>query len=395
MQAKPHPNQTERLQTLYSYQMLDHPREKDFDDIVALAAEICCTQVAVVNLIDADRQWFLAEVGLGIRETPLLTSICSHVILGEDFTEIHDTQSDSRMADNPLCWGTDGFRFYAGALLFSDNGLPVGTLCVLDRKPKQLVSSQRNTLKVLARQVMAQLEMRKALRSAHMLRKEVDHRVKNSLQSLSSLVRVQRRSLKTDEAITAITSIQSRIDAVATLHSLLYKSEPGSRVDLAVYATAICTHLAAVSPNGVIVTVQTKLAWVSSRQAVAAGTLINEFVSNSFKHAFPHQRSGRVTVSIVCNNDGIIRVICRDNGVGLPDDFTASEGTMGLKIAEIAAHELNTEIELLRRVSGFGARFQFQADIPQIEMNRVTTAEKPAGGDRSASSGGQQCSVPA
>ena len=264
MQAKPHPNQAQRLQTLYGYQILDTPREKDFDDIVTLASAICGTEISVVNLIDAERQWFKAEVGLGARETPLATSICSHVILGDDFTEIHDTQLDNRMADNPLCSGDEGLRFYAGALLVADNGLPLGTLCVLDRKPKRLDLSQRIALKVLARQVVVQLELRKALRTAQMLRKEVDHRVKNSLQtlsSLSSLARVQKRSLKTDEAITAI---QSRIDAAATLHSLLYRSETGPRVDLAAYVTAICTHLAAVAPDGVNVTAQAKQAWVSS-----------------------------------------------------------------------------------------------------------------------------------
>ena len=375
MQAKPHPNQAQRLQALYSYRVLDTPREKDFDDIVALAAAICGTEISVVNLIDVQRQWFKAEVGLGVRETPLATSLCSHVILGDDFTEIHDTQLDTRMADNPLCSGDEGLRFYAGALLIADNGLPVGTLCVLDRKPKKLDAMQRYTLNVLARQVVVQLEMRKALRTAEMLRQEVDHRVKNSLQSLSSLARVQKRSLKTEEAITAVSSIQSRIDAVSTLHSLLYKSDTGSRIDLAAYVAAICGHLAAVAPNGVTVTHQTKQAWVSSSQAVAAGTLVNEFVSNSFKHAFPNQGVGKVTVSVVCNPNGVVRIFCRDDGIGLPADFTKSEETLGLKIAEVAAQELNTEVEFLRRVRGFAARFQFKADIPQVETTNGVTAE--------------------
>jgi GAF domain-containing protein len=102
MKAEPHPQQHNRLTTLRQYDILDTPRERDFDDIVALASEICGTPIAVINLIDEHRQWFKAEVGLGVRETPLETSICSHVILEDDFVEIEDTLVDDRTADNEL-----------------------------------------------------------------------------------------------------------------------------------------------------------------------------------------------------------------------------------------------------------------------------------------------------
>ena len=189
MEAAPHPQQSARLAALHSYEVLDTDPEQDFDDIVNLAAATCGTAISVVNFIDAERQWFKAETGLGVRETPLATSICSHVILEKDFVEIHDTLDDPRMKDNPLCCGDPGFRFYAGALLKTEEGLPLGTLCVLDHHPRELTALQRDTLRVLARQVMAILEARKALRTADVLRREVDHRVKNSLQSLSSFAR--------------------------------------------------------------------------------------------------------------------------------------------------------------------------------------------------------------
>ena len=117
MKADIHPRQSERLQALYSYEILDTDREKEFDEVVALAANLCGTSVSVINLIDAERQWFKAEVGIGARETPLETSLCSHVILQDDFVEIADTLRDPRMQDNPLCNGDPGLRFYAGALL--------------------------------------------------------------------------------------------------------------------------------------------------------------------------------------------------------------------------------------------------------------------------------------
>ena len=163
MRAEPHPSQAERLETLRKYKILDTEREELFDDIVHLASRICETPISVVNLIDADRQWFKAETGLGVRETPLETSICSHIILSDAFVEIPDTLLDKRMADNPLCTGDPHLRFYAGAQLIAPNGLPIGTLCVLDNKPRQLNDLQRDALRVLSHQIMRELELRRSL----------------------------------------------------------------------------------------------------------------------------------------------------------------------------------------------------------------------------------------
>jgi GAF domain-containing protein len=184
MEAKAHPKQTGRLAALRSYGILDTPREESFDDIAELAAQICGTPIAVVNLIDAERQWFKAEVGLGTRETPLETSICSHVILEQDFTMIEDTQRDPRTADNELCLPADGLRFYAGALLKAENDLPIGTLCVLDNKPNRLSDQQIRALHILARRVMSELNLKRAMRAQDLLRDEMDHRVKNSLATV-------------------------------------------------------------------------------------------------------------------------------------------------------------------------------------------------------------------
>ena len=119
--AKP-VNEAQRLKALRDLDVLDTPPEQAFDDLVGLAAQICQAPLAMVSLVDAERQWFKAETGLGVRETPIETSICAHVILEEDFVEIHDTLEDTRMQDNPLCCGDPGLRFYAGALLRTEDG---------------------------------------------------------------------------------------------------------------------------------------------------------------------------------------------------------------------------------------------------------------------------------
>ena len=157
--------ESERLAALASYEILDTPRELEFDDVVRLAANVFEAPIAVVNLVAEGRQWFKAEVGIGADELPLDVSICAHAILQRGIFVIPDTTQDARFASNPLVTGDPGLRFYAGALLETPEGLPLGTVCVLDTKPRPggITDHQRLTLEVLARQVMTQLELRRAV----------------------------------------------------------------------------------------------------------------------------------------------------------------------------------------------------------------------------------------
>ena len=153
----------QRLAALARYDVMDTPRELAFDEVAALAAKLCDAPIAVVNLIGEDRQFFKAEVGLQVRETPLESSFCAQAILEKDFLLVPDATQDPRFDRNPLVVNEPHLRFYAGALLKTEEGLPIGTLCVLDHRPRQLTELQQEALRVLARQVMAQLELRRAL----------------------------------------------------------------------------------------------------------------------------------------------------------------------------------------------------------------------------------------
>ncbi len=156
--------EADRLSALGGYAILDTPRERDFDEIAALASAICGTPIAVVNLIGDGRQFFKAEVGLGVRETPLDSSFCARAILEEDFLLVPDATKDPRFDCNPLVIGEPRIRFYAGALLKTAEGHAIGTVCALDYQPRDLTAVQQQTLRVLARQVMTQLELRRALK---------------------------------------------------------------------------------------------------------------------------------------------------------------------------------------------------------------------------------------
>ncbi|MGQ3298844.1 GAF domain-containing sensor histidine kinase [Reyranella sp.] len=161
MEARRHSDEGRRVAALRAYDILDTPREEEFDEVVRVVSAICGTPISVINLIDSERQWFKAEIGLGVRETPLPASICSHAILQPDLFIVPDTLADQRFSDNPLVTGDPRLRFYAGALLKTPEGLPLGTICVLDYKPRDLDENQKALLRLTARQIMKMMELRR------------------------------------------------------------------------------------------------------------------------------------------------------------------------------------------------------------------------------------------
>lgn len=180
-----------RLAALMRYRVIDTPRERGFDDLATLAAEICGTPIAVVNLIASNRQWFKAEVGLGVDSTPLETSFCGTAILEEDFLLVPDATQDERFACNPLVTIEPGLRFYAGALLKSPDGFAIGTLCVLDFEPRSLTDQQQSALRRLAGQVMAQLELRLAFLERELAISELrvsDARFRAAVNAVESVI---------------------------------------------------------------------------------------------------------------------------------------------------------------------------------------------------------------
>jgi signal transduction histidine kinase len=155
-----------RLAALHDAEVMDTPPEEDFDDIALLASEICNTPMGMVSLIDRDRQWFKAKIGLDVVETPRDLSFCAHTIAAAEMLVVPDARDDARFAENPYVTNNGGIRFYAGAPVVLDGAHAVGTVCVVDMVPRTLNESQRRALRSLARHASAQLDLRRYARQA-------------------------------------------------------------------------------------------------------------------------------------------------------------------------------------------------------------------------------------
>ena len=336
-------NEAERLAALRRYRIVDSEFETAYQEVAQLAATICDTPIALVSLIDADRQWFKAKVGLESQETARDIAFCSHAIMQKEVFEVPDALDDDRFADNPLVTSDPSIRFYAGAPLVSADGYALGTLCAIDRKPRKLSPEQITALQVLAKQIGSQLELRLA---NHRLQEQADrlsdlndnrnrlfrviaHDLKSPFQGLLSITEMLDTSLEvfSQEQIRTYLSLlrNSTGETYTLLENLLQWAmlETGSlsfapetvplarrtRSALAVLRSSLAQKNQTLEfhvPEGIAVTADLKM----------LEAILRNLVANASKFT---PRGGHIAISAEPQAKSI-RLCVTDNGVGIADE---------------------------------------------------------------------------
>ena len=496
MLPPPHiPNEAERIAALRSYDILDTACEDCFDIIARIAGRLTGCPIALISLVDENRQWFKSHIGLDATETARDLAFCAHTIADPSRTMVvRDTRLDARFADHPLVIKQPGIRFYAGVSLVNPEGHALGTLCVVDRTPRELNVDTLAALQGLAQAVMAMLELRRTTQEARLslvgqkrlerrfhqvvesapnamvmidttgrmelvnaqaermfgytrtemlgnvvemliperfrnhhpglrasffstprsrpmgegrdlyaLRKdgsefpveiginpietedgimvlsaivdisdrkqkesriqaalkekdillgEIHHRVKNNLQIVYSLLDLQAARISDTAVREMLHESQNRIRSMALIHQTLYGSNDFAKVDFAEFLRTlipILTGSYGVDAGRIAVRVDVETVRLPIDVAVPCGLVVNELITNAFKHAFGPENHGEISIVLTCPRDGEVVLSVSDNGAGMPEDFDLSgTSSLGLQLVSLLADQVGGSLTINR-----------------------------------------------
>lgn len=282
--------EADRLAALRRYRILDTEPEQRFDDLALLASQICGTPMALISLVDSDRQWFKARVGIAVTQTPRDVAFCARAIEQPGLFVVPDALEDPRFRDNPFVQEEPRIRFYAGAPLVTDDGYALGTLCVFDRRPRTLTVPQTAALEALKRQVIAQLELRR------------------SLDELSAALAARDTAERQQERILA--ELRESLDNVERLTSLLpYCSE----CELSMEMPAKPEAISGVT-DGVTQLLRGK-GWPDDK-AMEVELALQEALANAVRHGCGGDPTKRVQCYVTHDAAGQVVIVIRDPGTG-------------------------------------------------------------------------------
>lgn len=404
--ASPPKNEEKRLEALYSYNILDTIPEEEYDTITKIASEICDTPIALVSLIDPTRQWFKSHHGLGASETPREYAFCGHSILEPDeLFIIPDATKDERFHDNPLTTGEPHVIFYAGAPLNTPDGHSLGTLCVIDTKPREnLTEGQKTSLKALAKQVMSQLELRRKNIRLERANKEISrlneqlnhfayrltHDLKTPIRGINSLVDFIKQDhyelFKNTEAQEWIDLISSRAVYMDTLIEEILEYTKATNSSIHFEGFNIKSLFKNILKNcdvekSISIDLE-KLDVNLSHSKIAFVQVFQNLLTNSKK--FNDKKECVVTVSFEETNEEY-QFIYEDNGPGISkkywnkvfimfetlDDSSIKNTGIGLATVKSIINRLGGEIQLNSRSNGEeGVCFEFY--LPKANIHNVT-----------------------
>lgn len=342
--------EAERLKAVLRYQVLDTPPDGAFDRITALAARRFGVPISIISIVDEDRIWFKSRHGVGIDQIGRDPGLCASAILSNDPYVLPDASVDPRSLANPLVAGDFGLRFYAGVPLTTADGHNLGTLCVIDKQARPVDQAQIEDLQDLASMVVDQLELRLAARQAQaradLMAKEIDHRVMNSLQFVSSLLAMQGKSADQDGTRAHLQQAAARVAAVAQIHRHFTTSGETDEISGLAFLTRLCATLETALDCEIAVEGDEVLLPASSIQSI--GLLANELITNAVKHG-----EGKVRV-VFRSAGGKHKLAVCDEGRNLPDGFDPRNNprSLGMRVVDSLARQLNGSVAASRGDDG-------------------------------------------
>ncbi|MDQ2743470.1 MAG: ATP-binding protein [Chloroflexota bacterium] len=347
-------DERQRMFAVKRYDILDTPPDGSFDRVTAIAARLFDVPIAIISIVDHDRIWFKSHHGLEVNQVGRDAGLCASAILSPSPHILTDAGTDPRALTNPLIAGEFGLRFYAGVPLRTGDGYNLGTLCVIDKTPRPITQRQIDDLQDLASLVMDQMEMRLAARvavsQAKLMAREIDHRVMNSLQFISSLLRMQSRVPNLGNTAVQLQMAANRVAAVARVHQHFY-SDGAADVSCITFLRRLCADLSGIL--GISVEVQGEEGSVPTTMVQPIGLMVNELVTNAAKHG-----NGKVGVAYQIEGGEHELSVC-DEGPGLPPGFdldTSATG-LGMKVVNGLAKQLGGYVTAGANPIGHGSCF--------------------------------------
>lgn len=333
-----HPLEPLRLEKLESYSILDTLPEEDYDNLTAIAAEICGTPISLVSVLDDKRQWFKSHHGLDIGETPKEYAFCAHAINdSKDIFIIEDARKDKRFHDNPLVVDDPNVIFYAGVPLKSEEGLPMGTLCVIDNKPKQLTTNQLNSLRALARQVMNLFELREVKTRLEASMSQLDRRNKglerfamvaahdiksplNNISQLASLFLADYEDKLDDDGIEVIQVLKRSSDRLRELVDGLLEYSRTTEV-LRKNTDVINVEQLRIRLTEMTADAKSELIFETELQEIHTNkTALDQILINLITNAIKYNDKDLPNIVVkISQIDSFYEISVKDNGPGIPD----------------------------------------------------------------------------
>lgn len=396
-----------RLEALYKYEILDTPEERDFDRLSQLASMICETPISLITLLDHDRQWFKSKHGIEINETHRNVAFCNYAIMDDKMLVVKDATKDERFKDNPFVTSAPEIRFYAGMPLITPDGFRLGTLCVIDDKPRELTEFQKFAVETLASEVITQLELRLKMKQVSIQSEElkqnntslkrindsngkllsiIAHDLRSPISSISSLIDMYQSADLSNDEMKELT-LEMKSEVVNTSHLLdnllqwavsQFKDETLRPVEinllnLSKEAGSIWEERIRSKSNKLIYNIDESLSIISDENYLKF--IIRNLINNANKFT----SKGIITIS-ARESDEKVFISVSDTGIGMTEDQMSKlfnweqrsslpgtdgeKGTgLGLQVCYEFAKKLEGEIHVKSKV---GEGSEFEIELPKI-----------------------------